>query len=555
MRFDYFDSVMRMSRLIIAFLLAAATLSSCVDKKANAAMSLAESLMEDAPDSTLVVMETIDTTRLADKAQRARYSLLYSMALDKNYIDTTDTRIIMPAVRYYNHHGSPDMKMKSLYYLGRVQYNAGEYESAVVSLTKAKELFPSADDNQSCGLVCGALADIYGDYHLPEEQKNSLEEGLEYFTSANDERRCNLMIGRLALAYHDLHQWAKADSLYKVALDKNVKDTFAMRRFLSNYAMMKMIQPDPDYDGAIKAFSRLAYDYGKGLDTQELTCYAFAQELAGNHKIYDDILSLGCKLDEYWRYRILQHRHDYKEAIDCLNGIYSIQDSVIRVVLKNSISGALKNYYAEESSIAHYQVMIGRFWLIIIILSSLVLFSFFAVLAVRKIKKERNERKQMESLLENANAMLNDFNEEMRTSLSVLHDSFSRLYKEQFSSLKSLCTLYLSTKTMDSRKDRIYSEVESILSFLNTDNKKWKSFESNVNRRLGNVVANLRQEIPGLNEIDVKLFCYSIIKLDAETISTITGLTTSNIYSRKSRLKDRIASSNSVHKDEFLLFF
>ena len=108
---------------------------------------------------------------------------------------------------------------------------------------------------------------------------------------------------------------------------------------------------------------------------------------------------------------------------------------------------------------------------------------------------------------------------------------------------------------MDSRKDRIYSEVESILSFLNTDNKKWKSFESNVNRRLGNVVANLRQEIPGLNEIDVKLFCYSIIKLDAETISTITGLTTSNIYSRKSRLKDRIASSNSVHKDEFLLFF
>lgn len=544
-----------MFRLIITALLAVATLSSCADRKANETMSLAESLMEDAPDSALVVIESIDTTRLAGKAQRARYSLLYSIALDKNYIDTTDTRVIMPAVRYYNHHGTPDEKMKSLYYLGRVQYNAGEYESAVVSLTKAKELFLSVDDKLSCGLVCGALADIYGDYHLPEEQKSSLEEGLEHFVSADDERRCNLMIGRLAIAYHDLHQWTKADSLYKIALDKNVKDTFAMRRFLSNYAMMKMIRPDPDYDGAIKAFSCLAYDYGKGLDTQELTCYVFAQELAGNHKVYDNIVSLGYDLDEYWKYRILQHRHDYKEAIDCLNGIYSVQDSVVRVVLKNSISGALKNYYEEESNRAHYQVMIGRFWLIIIILSGLVLFSLFAVLAIRKIKKERDERKQMESLLENANAMLNDFNEELRTSLSVLHDSFSRLYKEQFSSLKSLCTLYLSTKTLDSRKERIYSEVESILSFLNTDNKKWKSFESNVNKRLGNVMANLRQEIPDLNEIDVRLFCYSIIKLDAETVSTITGLTTSNIYSRKSRLKDKIASSNSVHKEEFLLFF
>lgn len=160
MRFDYFDSVMRMSRLIIALLLAVATLSSCVDKKANAAISLAESLMEDTPDSALVVMETIDTSRLAGKAQRARYSLLYSMALDKNYIDTADTRVIMPAVRYYNNHGTPDEKMKSLYYFGRIQYNAGEYNKAIVSYTEASKCSGKSDDDKYIGLVYNAIGMI-----------------------------------------------------------------------------------------------------------------------------------------------------------------------------------------------------------------------------------------------------------------------------------------------------------------------------------------------------------------------------------------------------------
>ena len=59
----------------------------------------------------------------------------------------------------------------------------------------------------------------------------------------------------------------------------------------------------------------------------------------------------------------------------------------------------------------------------------------------------------------------------------------------------------------------------------------------------------------GLSETDVRLFCYSIIKLDGETISSITGLTPSNIYSRKFRLKERILAENPGHKDEFLLFF
>lgn len=546
---------MRLFRLITAAALAAMTLLSCVNKKAEEALSLAERMMEDAPDSSLMVLESIDTAALGSKAQRARYSLLYSMALDKNYIDTTDTRLIMPAVRYYSRHGSPDEKMTALYYLGRVQYNAGDDKSSVISLTEAKDLFPLVENKRMCGLIDGALADIYSDYHLAEEQLNALKEGLDYFKATDDERRCNLMVGRLASAYHDLHLWAKADSLYKEALNKNVRDTFAMRVFLSNYAIMKMIQPAPDYEGAIGLFLCLTNDYKKNLEPQELYCYAFAQELSGNRSACDEILSREGEIDEYWRYRILQHRKNYKEAIDYLNETYVVHDSIVRTTLKNSIYDSLKNYYEKESDAAEQKVLLGKLWLAIAILTSLILLSIITSVLCIKIKSERNERKRIESLLENTSALLMDSEDERQRTLSTLHDSYAKLYRDQFFAIKSLCTLYLSTRMLDSKKDKIYSEVESILSFIKTDHKKWKPFESRINKNLDNIVAKLRQEIPDLNEADVKLFCYSIIKLDAETISTITGLSTSNIYSRKSRLKEKIISINPAHKAEFLLFF
>lgn len=546
---------MRVLRFLIVLALPLSALLSCQNRTAGEAMSQAEAMMESAPDSALSVLESIDTSSLGGNAQRARFSLLYSMALDKNYIDTADTRLIMPAVNYYSRHGSPDERLKALYYLGRVQYNAGDGKRAIVSLNKAEALFDLSEDKRMCGLVCGALADLYGDNHLVEEQLAALEEGLNFFKEANDERRSNLVIGRLANAYHDLHKWTEADSLYREALTKNVENTFAMRIFLSNYAIMKMIQPEPDYDGSIELFERLSLDYRKPLDSQELSCYAFAQDLAGNGHLCDEILTNCEAVDEFWKYKILQHRKQYEEAINCLNKTYVVQDSVIRMTLRTSVYDSMKDYYAEEARIAHQKIIVGRFLLSIVILSCLVLLLIVVVVFMTKFKRECEERKRVEALLENASALLEDSKAKYQMELSNLRDSYTKLYREQFTSIRSLCTLYLRTRKLDSKKDRIYAEVESILSFINSDDKKWKSFEGRINKSLNNVVAKLRQELPETSDVDVRLFCYSIIKLDAETISTITGLTTSNIYSHKSRLKDKIISTNPAHKEEFLLFF
>ncbi len=81
-----------------------------------------QSYINDRPDSALVAIRQIDTTALRTKAIKAKYALLLAMSLDKNYIDTADTRIIQPAVDYYERHGSFEERLKAYMYLGTEQH-------------------------------------------------------------------------------------------------------------------------------------------------------------------------------------------------------------------------------------------------------------------------------------------------------------------------------------------------------------------------------------------------------------------------------------------------
>ncbi|MGM9796585.1 MAG: hypothetical protein ACI3ZY_03210, partial [Parabacteroides sp.] len=86
-------------------------------------MDLADSLMTSRPDSALAVLEGIPASDVNGKESSARYALLKSMALDKNYVDTTTFDVLQPAIDYYIKHGTPDEQLRTYYYQGRIYQN------------------------------------------------------------------------------------------------------------------------------------------------------------------------------------------------------------------------------------------------------------------------------------------------------------------------------------------------------------------------------------------------------------------------------------------------
>lgn len=99
-------------------------------------------------DSCLTVLRSIDTTALTRPADKARWSLLYAMALDKNYIDTTDLSVLQPAIDRYTKwtHLNRLDKFYTWYYKGRIEENARIFDASLDSYLHAERYLKATDD-------------------------------------------------------------------------------------------------------------------------------------------------------------------------------------------------------------------------------------------------------------------------------------------------------------------------------------------------------------------------------------------------------------------------
>ncbi|WP_337572334.1 hypothetical protein [Prevotella sp.] len=133
---------------IILLSLAVLTIGSC-DRHGTAwnEMDKAENLMDAKPDSALVVLENIPASSVKGKEAAARYALLKSIALDKNYIDTTNFDVLQPAIDYYIKNGKPDEKLRTYYYQGRIYQNQGDDDSAMRSFMNGCDLRHGVTDS------------------------------------------------------------------------------------------------------------------------------------------------------------------------------------------------------------------------------------------------------------------------------------------------------------------------------------------------------------------------------------------------------------------------
>ena len=140
-----------------------------------------ESYIEEHPDSALVVLEKIDVSELSGKEERAKHALLYSMALDKNYIDKTDFEVLQPAIDYYEDNGSATDKLRTYYYQGRIYQNAGNDALAMESYINAINNGETSDDILTKARLHVAQGNIYTSLLKWESSNEANTKAAEYF--------------------------------------------------------------------------------------------------------------------------------------------------------------------------------------------------------------------------------------------------------------------------------------------------------------------------------------------------------------------------------------
>lgn len=200
--------------LIIIVLVAACDRNTSILRQ----MDMAEDLMDTKPDSAIVILENIPIININDKKIAARYALLKSMALDKNYIDTTTFDVLQPAIDYYKRNGTSNEKLRTYYYQGRIYQNRGDDESAMNSFMNGCDLKQLVTDSLLLAHTLVAQGTLHlKQYKINEFVRDNIEAARLYGAVGKDLLEIKSYTNALD-GYVMLNNQSAADSLLSICI-------------------------------------------------------------------------------------------------------------------------------------------------------------------------------------------------------------------------------------------------------------------------------------------------------------------------------------------------
>lgn len=200
--------------LIIIVLVAACDRNTSILRQ----MDMAENLMDTKPDSAIVILENIPIININDNKIAARYALLKSMALDKNYIDTTTFDVLQPAIDYYKRNGTSNEKLRTYYYQGRIYQNRGDDESAMNSFMNGCDLKQLVTDSLLLAHTLVAQGTLHlKQYKINEFVRDNIEAARLYGAVGKDLLEIKSYTNALD-GYVMLNNQSAADSLLSICI-------------------------------------------------------------------------------------------------------------------------------------------------------------------------------------------------------------------------------------------------------------------------------------------------------------------------------------------------
>lgn len=524
-----------------------------------------EELMMSSPDSSFFILKGIDPTEIAGKKSQALYALLLSQAMDKNWIDVVDDSLIMVAVDHYRNSNEAEHKFLSYYYLGRIQQNSGNLAKALVSFTVAEEMAGQISDNYSIGLLYAQFGRIYQTLYDYPKSIESFSKACNFYDLAN--MSSHKVYAKLSLAqlYKSVKQYDKSYEIISeiITAAYDSKDVYLTQQCVQ--LLFQIYEQQGDVDGMK---SLLASKYiglcNDDLVLMQAKAYAYALQKSDSAKLY---MSRAWKLARnssdsaqlYFReYKInkLVGKHDV--ALKNHEKVSYIQDTIVRRNLQQPILTAQKDYYQAECKVKAQELRQSKSRLATFICFSIAII-IMLVIAYRY--RMSIKQKQIESYIDkiyNLETSLLEVNEEADTANLgniEMRKKINSLFVSQFNLIDKLCTTYYETQAASKDKDAIYTQVKSEIVKLQSNRKHIMQLEKIINLYMDNVVARIRETIPQMTEMEIRLCCFYIAGFSAKAISVFTNDSIGNIYMKKVRLKAKISESDSINKDVILNYF
>lgn len=544
-------------RLLLCIVLLAGCGSSVLEQE----LSQAKQCMRSHPEQALRILESIDASRLSGRRQRARYSLLYSQALDKNYVDPDNDSLIRVAYRYYSRRICSDsLRFQLNYHYGRVCQNGADYSRAVGFYLTAERYARAVRKNYFLGLVYTRLGEVYSEQMNYEGMLEYYRKALLHFRLLGNTSLQNSAQLNLANAYFSLRDTTNARKYYAAALNLARKraDDEILAACLGNLG--SIYAAGGNYSEARKAVGELGR-----LDSQTVSffeCTLLAEIYCGLHKLDSARHFLALARDEavdlrdraalsYLSFRIETADGNHAAAKTAIEKYIESSDSLSRLALYQSATAAERRFYKEQSEFADYRLQVRTYVGISLIV--LIGASIFLIVYVfrQRIRRKQTEIGRYMAAVDHLRRSESRIISQLERTKGV-ESRLKQLVLSRFKMLDELGWAFYERENTQKQQAEVYRQVKSFMSRLSSDPATKKEMEEIIDTVNDNIIAKLRAQFPRFKASDIDLLCYIYAGFSAQIISLLTGDSVANIYNRKSRLKSRIANSDAPDKTLFL---
>lgn len=524
--------------------------SGCGGRQAETVLDDVESYIQARPDSALAVLRALDTTKLNTQRLRAHYALLHAMALDKNWIDTTDAGVVMAAVKYYDRHRPVSRRAKPYYYLGRIQYNGGHYDEAILSFTRAREYAAGMKDDRFKALISMALANTFNANSVYEEAQKALLEAEKYGKACHDTSLLYAINYYKAQGFVNLSRFREADSLFLELTKEENKEVAYYPEILNNYAMFLITPPNEEYERAKSLYGRSLQIRGTLGSARHWGMYAACLAKSGDLNTAEGILArieaAGQQVDLSYTYNkslVSALQNDYQTAYQYLLENQKQKNEIIQRQLKQSTFKFQRDYYylQRESLRKEARMRKGIIVLLVLFIVSAAVAAVTALIRYRE-RMQRQNRDLIEAV------------QDLMDKNNGLKQEYIHLGQERYKALSELCNTYYRTEGNATQANAVCGEVRGYLKMMGIGEQNYSAFEQRVNEQFGDIVNYLRQEHPNHRDPFYQTACYLFAGFKSRTIALIQNQDEQNIYKTKSLLRKEVEAEATPHQKEFLLY-
>lgn len=559
---------------IFIFLILLFLLPGCrkYESKESILLDKAEELIKLHPDSTILLLDSIEYPEGLNDRLLAKWCLLYGIAVDKaKEGDVPSVYQLSRALKYYEKHSDLSKSAKIGLYLGRSYVNDKEYEKAMETYDAALNIAIEVKNYNIAGYILSYMGDLYeinGNFLFAV---NKYEDSSKYFKLANNDRSYIFGLVNTANEYllcdsidKSLSILYKAENEAIILNDKEILScvynglgiTYCLihKYKKAEYYYLKSIESysidsTPNYVGLAEVYSAL-----KDWDKAEMYLDKSKTETKNKYT------AIGIT-ENY--YLLEKAKRNYSKALEYLEKYSYSADSISKIENNTNVLATEKKYNYMKLHNENMQLKINR--QIYYIIASILLLCIFtiAIIHLLRIRKKNIHILNQQVAINEQNRKIYALSVELNQKKDILYHQKNQLEENsKFNQLKSDISEeekrymklkkdveVVNNKLIACREERIllspigtklyrWSEkVQSNISSPLISSIQWKNIENLVKDVYPIVYKELIERY--FTQVE-KRFCYlCLFKLDTRQISILLNINPESVNKQRFRSRQK----------------